>query len=244
MEQEKPYNIMSAYYDRLLEHVEYDKWYNYIKMIMNLYVENPDKILEVGTGTGKFGAKFSKDGYEIYGVDSSLAMCQIASKRARNNFRILCADARDLHLNEKFNFVFMIHDTLNYITEITDLKKVFENIYNIMDEKSIFFFDITTEYNVLKHFHMQRTNYKINGDEICWDNKYHKARREIHSKLIFKTKDDKVYTEKHIQRIHSVNEIKKIISSSGLKLLDIYSDYSFETYNEKTIMINFITRKG
>jgi SAM-dependent methyltransferase len=239
----KPYTIMAKYYDYMLRHVDYNEWYDYLKKIMQQYVKAPKKILEIGTGTGKFGAKFSSDKYNIYGMDNSFEMLRIAAKRAHKNFRIFCADVRNFYLKGNFDFIFSVHDTLNYLIKKNELKSAFTNIHKIMHDNSIFMFDITTEYNIQRYFDNQQESYRVDSHQIVWDNYYNYQQRVITSKIDFFNEKGKCHTEIHKQKIHLVPEIEKLLEESGFEIIDIFSDYTFMPYNNKTVMINFITRK-
>ena len=205
------------------------------------YVDNPANILELGCGTGKFGAKFSRDNYSIFGLDKSIEMLEIAKTRAFKNFRIFCADMINFSLLKKFDFIFSVHDTMNYFLSFDELRNVFRSVRKVMHRKSIFLFDITTEYNIRQFFYNNKTNYMISDVEIEWSNKYDELNNLIHSRLTFK-KDNMKKSENHVQRIYSLNEIKKLLKEEGLKIVDIFSDYSFLPVQEDTVMINFITK--
>lgn len=206
------------------------------------YVDNPQTLLELGCGTGKFGAKFSRDGFQIFGLDKSIEMLQIARVRAYKNFRIFCADMKDFSLSVKFDFIFSVHDTINYFLNINDLSKVLKSVKQIMHKDSIFMFDITTEYNIKKYFFNNKTDYSVRGIDVEWANEYDDDRKLIYSLLTFKS-DRIADTEMHVQRIYSVNEIQTLLKRENLEIIDIFSDYSFNPVEEDTVMINFVTKK-
>ncbi len=239
----KPYEKMANHYDFLLRHVDYNEWYDYIKKIAVTYCRNLDSILEIGTGTGKFGAKFSADNLDIYGMDISHEMLLIASKRSFKNYRIFQADIRSFYVKKKFDFIFCVHDTLNYLTKEKDIVKAFKCVKNIMHDDSIFLFDVTTEYNIYRFFDKKSANYKNKQNDISWANTYNKRKKLISSTLEFTSSSGEHCSETHIQKIYHPDKIKKLIKKSGLEIIDIFSDYTYETYDEETIMINFLVRK-
>lgn len=239
----KPYTLFPSVYDNILKHIDHERWYLYIRSVMLRYVDNPQVLIELGCGTGKFGAKFSRDNFQIFGMDISFEMLQIARLRAYKNFRIFCADMKNFALSAKFDFIFSVHDTLNYFLNIKDLSKVLKSVKKIMHKDSIFMFDITTEYNIKKYFFNNKTDYSVRGIDIEWANKYDCDKKLIYSLLTFKN-NSFVNTEMHIQRIYSVDEIVDILKKENFKVIDIFSDYTFEPVNEETVMINFITRKA
>ncbi len=238
----EPYSDLALSYDFLLKHVDYQSWYIYISTIMIRYIDNPRVVLELGCGTGKFGAKFSADDFQVFGLDKSLEMLKVARMRAFRNFRIVCGDMTDFYFSKKFDYIFSVHDTLNYLLEYSDLRKLFRSVKGVMHSKSIFMFDITTEYNINRHFDRKTTHYRTESADIEWSNIFEKEKSLVYSTLRFRKKKGGESVEEHIQRIYRIDEIKNLLDDEGFEILDIFGDYSFEPPHEKTVMINFITR--
>ncbi len=237
----KPYTIFPLAYDYLLKHVDYERWYRYIRSLMFMYVDNPRRILELGCGTGKFGAKFSRDNFQIFGMDNSIEMLRVASSRAYKNFHIFCADMRNFKLQKKFDFIFSVHDTINYFLDTDELIKVLKSARDVMHKDSIFMFDLTTEFNIKKYFFNNKTTYFYKGMEIEWLNKFDPDKKFIYSLLTFKN-EFFAESEKHVQRIYSIEEVKILLKKEGYKIINIFSDYSFDPVKEDTVMINFVTQ--
>jgi ubiquinone/menaquinone biosynthesis C-methylase UbiE len=238
----EPYSGIAEAYDYILRHVDYEQWYQFIKGLMTLYVENPETVLELGCGTGKFGAKFSADNYRIFGIDISLNMLRVAKTRAFRSFRIICADIRNFYLKRKFDFIFSVHDTMNYQITIDDVRSVLRCVKRIMHEKSIFMFDITTEHNIDRFFDNKTSFYKTRGMNIEWSNSYDRKKKHIISTFIIHYKDGRDYKEEHIQRIYSREEMEIILDEEGFDIVEICSDYTYNAPSSETIMINFIVK--
>ncbi|MDA3900415.1 MAG: class I SAM-dependent methyltransferase [Spirochaetes bacterium] len=239
---ESPYTYMAEHYDYILNHVDYVKWYTYIKTIMYLYTGYPDRILEIGTGTGRFGAFFSRDNYTIYGMDCSLEMLKIARLRAFKNFRVFCGDARNFASSVVFGFIFSVHDTMNYLLSYEELFSAFSCIADCMDDRSVFLFDLTTEYNIVQNFASQGQQFRHGSATIKWQNNYDPHNKIIQSWLTFNDGTEKKM-EEHNQRVYTVKEILPILEKCGLYLVDRFADYHFEAPDRKSIMENYIVKK-
>jgi len=242
LEKAEPYTGIAEAYDYILRHVDYEQWYQFIRGLMHLYVKNPETILELGCGTGKFGAKFSADNYKIFGIDNSLNMLRVAKTRAFRSFRIICSDIRNFYFREKFDFIFSVHDTMNYQLTEDDVRGVFRSVKKVMHEQSIFMFDITTEHNIDRFFNNKTSYYKTRGMNIEWSNSYDRAKKHIISSFTINYKNGNVFHEEHVQRIYSLDEIKKILGDEGFEILKICSDYTYYEPSDETIMINFIVK--
>ena len=242
MEKSEPYTGIAEAYDYILRHVDYEQWYLFICGIMTHYIENPETVLELGCGTGKFGAKFSADNFRIYGIDNSLNMLRVARTRAFRSFRIICADIREFYLKRKFDFIFCVHDTMNYQLTTDDVRAVFRCVKRVMHSKSIFMFDITTEHNIDRFFNNKTSYYKTRGMNIEWGNSYDREKKHILSSFTIRYNDGRVFNEEHIQKIYEQKEIEKILDEEGFDILKICSDYTIFPPSAETVMINFIVK--
>lgn len=239
----EPYTDIAPVYDYLLRHVDYQEWYEYIVSIMKHYVDAPELILELGCGTGRFGSKFSNDGYTIYGIDKSIDMLRVAKTRAFLNFRILCADITRFSLSKKMDFIFSVHDTVNYLLQPADIVNMFRCVRETMHDGSVFMFDITTEHNIYENFDGKTSQYPLRNGSVEWSNTYDRVKRMVASTLRF-SRSGRTTEEVHLQRIYAVDEMKALTEQNGFRILDICGDYTVDSPRSNSIMINFITRKA
>ncbi|OHD65913.1 MAG: hypothetical protein A2176_03670 [Spirochaetes bacterium RBG_13_51_14] len=239
----EPYTDIAPVYDSLLRHVDYQEWYEYLVSVMKRHIDSPRNILELGCGTGRFGSKFSNDGYTIFGIDKSLEMLRVARTRAFLNFRILCADITDFRLAKAMDFIFSVHDTMNYLLKNADILSMFRCVRDIMHEGSIFMFDITTEQNICRNFDGKTSHYQLRNSTVQWSNIYDAKKRLVRSTLRF-SRAGKTSVEEHLQRIYTVEEMSRLAKKGGLAVVGVYGDYTFEQPRDETVMINFVTRKA
>lgn len=237
-----PYSSLAEFYDYILRHVDYQGWYEYIRDLMLRYTRSQRLIVELGCGTGKFGAKFSNDDYVIFGIDSSLGMLRVAKNRAYRNHRVLCADMKRIPLRVSADFIFSVHDTMNYFLTLEDLSQVLASVRGIMHPETVFLFDMTTEYNINEHFDGKKARFNFRDTLVDWDNRYDREKQQVHSTFIFSKKNGTSGTEEHIQRIYAQGTIEELLRREGFDLLAVYGDHTLEPPDEKSVMINFITR--
>lgn len=146
------------------------------------------RCLNWAAACGKFGPKFSMDDYEIYGMDKSISMLSIAKTRSYKNFHIFCCgDITRFALSKPIDFIFSVHDTFNYLLTYDDFAKALRCAYNCMSYNSIFLFDITTQYNIMKNFHRRLFSYTVKGTDITWYNEYDEKSKMVYTKLTFAT---------------------------------------------------------
>jgi len=223
--------------------VDYQEWYEYLVFLMKRHIARPRLILELGCGTGRFGAKFSNNGYAVFGIDKSLEMLRVARHRAFFNFRILCADMRNFYVAKKFDFIFSVHDTMNYLLEETEIMKMFSCVRDAMSGDGIFMFDVTTEHNIYENFDRKTARYRIQDSFVEWSNSYD-SERKIVSSIITVRRKEAISVEEHLQRIYSVDEMRRLLSAAGLALDGVYGDFTFLSPEDNAVMINFVARRS
>lgn len=85
-------------------------------------------VLDIGCGTGTFALEISQTGVRVQGVDLSAEMIQISKKKAQeigSTASFSLADMRDLSsINEEFDGVFCLGNTLAHVSGEMELKEV------------------------------------------------------------------------------------------------------------------------
>ena len=150
---------------------------------------------------------------------------------------------KNFYLSKKFDFIFSVHDTMNYFLSLRDLRRVFKSVRAVMNAQSIFMFDITTEHNIKRYFDGKVMKYYFRSTAIEWSNHYDKKKKIITSTLVFQPKNGAATMEKHVQRIYTSSEIRRLLRDAGFRVMDIFGDYTFSSPGRDTIMINFVTRR-
>lgn len=134
------YDVLSKYYKYIYNHQIFGEKnvQIYLEKLINL-VNQKNKFLDIGCGTGIFTEKLCKNFNKIYGIDPSLSMinnCQFNTK----------IDYCNLYLNEfdekNFDLITSFSQVINHLDN-------FDNLYNFIKESSeklnnngIFYFDI------------------------------------------------------------------------------------------------------
>ncbi len=95
--------------------------------------------LDVACGTGLAIDFFAKRGFRSVGVDLSLPMLRLARKRAR--YRV-AGDMRALPVRGKFARITCLHDSLNHLKNVNDLRITFSSVSDVMDDDGLLLFDI------------------------------------------------------------------------------------------------------
>jgi SAM-dependent methyltransferase len=99
------------------------------------------QILDLCCGTGHLVQLLSQKGHQMTGIDGSDAMLAYAYQNA-SQAQFILDDARTFALPSQFDAVFSTSASLNHIMSIEELKQVFQQVYDCLNENGLFLFDL------------------------------------------------------------------------------------------------------
>ena len=210
----------------MYEDKDYGKEVTFIENIFK-GKHKPEKILEIGCGTGNYTKILLERGYKITGLDISENMLTIAKQKCACDFAI--GDMRDFVLNGKFDACIAMFAVMGYVTENSDIVKALKNIRAHLEPNGLFVFDVWNGLAVLRTLPELRVKVVENDkvkiiriaspklrsfDHIC----------EVNYKLIVLNKEDNTFSEfdeNHVVRFYFPQEIKHLLSETGFEVLNI-----------------------
>jgi len=134
----------------------------------------------------------------------------------------------------------------SYITDKRELLKVMKLVNNYLEPGGLFIFDINTRYK-LENIIGENTFILEDNDCFCsWHNEYDKKRRLSDFYLTFFAKDGENYKrfdEQHTERAYEIEEIKALIENSGMRLLKVYNNLSFENPKKNSERVFFVAQE-
>lgn len=240
----KKYSILAKYYDLLTENVEYDIRAKYIsKLLSNNGVESSN-ILDIACGTATLSLCLSNMGYNVTAMDLSQEMLVQASVKSNGKITLLKGDMTDFEFSQNFSACICTLDSINHLTDIQDVKKCFDCVYNSLEDGGIFIFDVNTVY---KHECVLADNTFVFDEEdffLSWDNEFigDNSVRILLDFFVFNGKNYDRYSEEFIEKAYTVDEIKSQLSK--FKILAVYDDMSFNEPDDKSQRIYFVCKKG
>lgn len=241
------YEEFAAYYDRLMAHVDYEGWFRYIfgrwqdYLTVQNMVEAPLTLLEIGCGTGKLLLPFVQKNYSIVGLDRSWPMLR-ELKDKNLSVPVVCGDMCRIPLEGGFDFIFAVHDTVNYLLSEKELLDFLHEVRRLLAPGGVFLFDITTEYNILQNFDQKEERHRFGKTRVFWSNNYDWLGRVISSYLRFEFgsgKKREIKEERHHQRIYSEKEIRRLLAESGWRIIWLDGDNNKAPPEGTSIMLNF-----
>lgn len=241
------YGGFAQVYDEFMDNVDYHQWCNFAIKLLNKYGVYNGPLVEIGCGTGNGTILFSKAGYEMTGIDISQEMLEIAeSKKESEDILYVLQDVTEMELPYTVPAMVSIGDSMNYITDYGDFTMVLKRVNQFLDENGIFVFDLKTR----KYFSDIGETTIAEDREDCsfiWENYFDEETNinEYYLSVFVRGNDGRYdkYEEEHFQRGYTLDEVKKAVEMSGLKLEKIYEAFSDNEGNEENERVYVVVRK-
>ena len=170
------YEVFASVYDELMDNIPYDDWCAYIIQVLQKYGVTDGLVCELGCGTGEVTERLADAGYDMIGIDNSYDMLEIANEKkietGHESILYLMQDMREFELFGTVNAIVCICDSINYLTELSDITHVFRLANNYLESAGIFVCDFKTRH-YFKDVVADSTIAEDREDvSFIWDNYY------------------------------------------------------------------------
>ena len=248
------YTDFAVVYDTFMDETPYDVWGDFVDELIKKYgiskaisqeVKQDDKnvnesdeeaaleqeknlVVELGCGTGSFTLEMAKRGYDIMGIDLSSEMLDIARRKSVDagfDLMFLEQDMRELDLYCTAGTIVSVCDSINYLTEDSDVIDCFKLVNNFLFPGGIFIFDFNTLYKYKEVIGDTTIAENREDCSFIWENYYdEESHINEYDLTIFARCDsnDEIFRrsiETHYQRGYTLEEMKHFIEVSGLEFV-------------------------
>ncbi len=243
------YKEFANIYDELIyEDINYDKVAEKVIKLCNENNINFEDYLDLACGTGNVAVRVAKYFKNIYAVDLSNDMLNIAFDKFKKNrikAKVICQDMSELSLNRKFNLITSVLDSTNYITEDEDLSNYFSSVYEHLKEDGLFIFDINSYYKLSTI--LGNNIYTYSSDEIfyTWENSFEDDILNMFLTFFVKTENDlyEKFEEEHFEKAYTEEYIEEALKKCKLKIVNKFEGYSDKGVKENSERILYIVTK-
>ncbi len=142
------YHSLAAAYDGLTQDIAYSKTLDFLEGILEREGKRPESVLDLACGTGSMSILLAQRGYQVLGADISEEMLTVAAQKAaeltENTPFFIRQSMQKLRLPYEVDLVVCLLDSLNYLTEPEDCKKMIQRVWKALRPGGVFLFDINT----------------------------------------------------------------------------------------------------
>lgn len=232
------YGSMAYVYDRLMTHVDYTAWVDGLSDAWRHLGTKPEKVADLGCGTGSVLLPLAEQGYGVFGVDNApemLAVCQDKLNEASLTASLWEMDIRNLRLPETVDAAVCLCDTLNYLGSEKELSRCFKSVARSLKPGGSFIFDMRTLHyyqNVLGESQWVEDE----GDIVLiWNNDFSQAPAMTIDLTFFVKQGSGLYRrfeEQHRQVYFPVQRVRELIEKAGMSLVWTGGDFNRRTLDE------------
>lgn len=248
----EPYSALAEIYDSVMEDVDYETWADYIDEIIMQHHPEAKDLLELACGTGTMALSLEELGYyNITATDGAEAMIRCARQKgaeadSKVDFQVI--DFLDIRLKNKFDVVFMVFDSINYLHKSVEIEQLFSQVSDVLKKNGLFIFDFTTPRNSRRAIKVLNNNSR----RVDTFTRFHRestynAKERIHTNRFHIEKTDangsgkrEMIEETHQQKIYTFEEIKEITEKSEFSVLEAYDGFELKPAHDKSLRITMV----
>ena len=223
-------------------HRDEDEARELIKLIFAyVNIDKNAKILDLCCGQGRHAYILSQEGYEVYGIDLSKTLLQVAkykNNQSMNTFFIQ-ADMRKLPAVNSFNLLLNLFTSFGYFEEDEENKTVFKQFHQVLKSGGYFVFDyFNTPYIQanLERYHSEQI-----GDLIVEQERFIEGSRV--QKIIRLNRNGKKSTFYESVKMYEKVKILEMMKETHLNVRYIFGDYAGSSLSETSERIIIIGQK-
>ncbi|MCR8845847.1 class I SAM-dependent methyltransferase [Paenibacillus sp. SC116] len=245
------YESFALVYDRLMADMPYDEWQRMAKEALERYQIHPARIVDLGCGTGSLTLPLAKDAAEVIGIDLSETMLTMAREKANAYGRVgdkvqwVCQDMRSWSIPDPADAVFSFCDCINYITELDDVRAVFEHTARNLRSGGLFMFDM----HHARQFEQYEQEQPFTLDEqdiaYMWHCDYDREQQQIEHDLVIFVQDNESeryhrIDEVHVQRAYETETVIEMLKEAGFEQIEVFADFAWQSADEESMRL-FVT---
>lgn len=222
-------------YDEFMKDVDYIGWYKFLRN----YIKNKGNILDLGCGTGNIATLFRKDGFNVYGLDLSNEMLEMA-KIKDDNITYVNKDMLEYENKNFFDYIICNFDTVNYLKSEEDFLKFLKISYDNLKENGILIFDVVDENIIYEIFGENNLFVDSNDKYTCvWYNEKLKSTKNYQKYLIsmeiFYNVGDNLYKKYEETEYKTFFDVNKLITKIKKCNFEIHDTAKNSSYGESRI---------
>jgi len=230
---------------------------NDLEFYKELALQNGNKALELGVGTGRLAIPLAKAGITVVGIDNSVHMLRVAREKlaketetVRRHVILKKGDMRNFELKQLFPFIYVPASTFDHNITVEERKRTLNCVYKHLEKNGAFAFDLEQATPDKPETSWWIDRKEIDGGRMVVRSIFTRrnmTKRTCNLDLFF----DVYKNGKLLERYHeygevaiiSKDEITKLLEENGFRVKSIYGDFNKSKYGNDSPRIVLVTRK-
>lgn len=242
-----PYQALAPLYDRIMAHVDYDGWADYMISICSRFAPGARRVLELGCGTGNLTFRLSRAlrAEDFVATDMSepmLAMARRKSTPTDTHLRFAKLDFRDVSVEGTFDLVVLMYDGINYLLECAEVEALLQSVEACLNPGGIFAFDQSTPANSINNLAYFDDRWDSPDGSYTRTSQYDREKR-LHVTQFHVRMGNEAATEVHRQRAYDLQEMEMMLKRSSLRVEGCYDAFKFEPADGQSERVQWVLAK-
>ena len=241
------YKDFAYIYDKLSFDLNYEKYAQNIKSLVIKNKLKREKMLELACGSGMLTNHFFDFYEKIDALDLSKCMLEVFSnKYQKENVSLYNYDMVDFQNKSSYDLIVILLDSINYILNENDLKKLMENSYKNLKKGGLLIFDINSEYKMKEVFGSKSYIYECEDIFYTWDNFLEDDLIDMYLNFFVENEDGSYRRIREYQqeRIYSIDFITNLLEKIGFVDIEIFDEDTMGKVDDDTLRVLFSARKA
>ncbi len=245
------YGFLAGCYDDLTYDVRYSAWADYIEKHFHKRGLPGNIVLDLACGTGSLTRELAVRGYEMIGVDRSPEMLSEAAEKNRDIAGIqpifLCQSMERLDLYGTIDACVCCLDSINYVTNPSQLKRAFDRVYLFLMPGGLFLFDVNTP-EKLEGLDGQVFLDETEGAYCVWRAEYSRRSRICtYCMDLFRLDSETGLwdrgSELHRERAYTIPELTGFLEQAGFRDIRTFGNLKMRSPIQGEERVFFVARK-
>lgn len=225
------YKKFGYYYDEVMSKLNYDLWLEFIEP----YLKPESTVLDLACGTATLCTMLTLRGYSAEGLDLSESILEIAKEKMKINhlsFPLYHMDMTNFKLNKKYEMITCFFDSVNFLSDIRQVERMFTCAYSHLKEHGYFIIDIFSKV-LLKEYEHHHIEEDYITFKLDWSTKKTSPTTLNHVIKIYE--GDDVFSEAYTEHYYDIRELP----AKKFKLIKISGDFNddLEPEDERILLV-------
>ena len=245
------YEALAGQYDQLTGDVDYPRRADFLEKLLKKSRRPVRTVLDLACGTGTMTCLLTERGYELIAVDASEDMLAAAREKAQGLAGepplFLHQEMQRLDLYDTVDAAICCLDSLNYLTDVRDLRRTLERLHLFISPGGLLVFDVNTVsklrgldgqvfldetedvYCVWRAEFSRRTNICTYYLDLFTRQQDNRWRRDL---------------EIHRERAYEAEELTELLTQAGFREIRTYGDCRLRAPRPEEQRIYFTAVRG